>query len=149
MLEVAKAIANDFMNLVRDVMLGDVGINGKVMFNTLERSDIIRQMQTRASANGDIVVELLLNHYIVYIEHGRRAGAKYPPVEPILRWMKKNGIPTDNGTLWKIMHSIVERGIAPRPIMATAFDIIDKEYSDKWMDMVFDELVKLLDEAFD
>lgn len=146
---ISEQIAEDFINVVRGVMTGEEGVNDKVGRNTLENSDLLRQMKTVASADDDkIIVSLYINSYITFVESGRRAGAKYPPVAPILRWMKKHNISTDNGTLWKIMHSIVEQGISPRPIMKTAMDILERHYSDEWMDKVFEEIVKRLDETF-
>lgn len=147
MLEVANVIANDVVLLVRQVMEGDTGINRKVGVNTLKDSELFKSV--RASASGDIVIDLLLNDYIIYVESGRRKGAKMPPPHAIAAWCKRKGIPDDNNTVWAICKAISRDGIAPRPVMAVAFSLMDgDEWSGRWLDMVFEEVTKILDNYF-
>ena len=147
MLNVAKAIASDVVSLVRQVMEGDTGINRKVGVNTLKDSELFKSV--RASASGDIVIDLLLNDYIIYVESGRRKGSKMPPPTAIASWCKRKGLPSDNSTVWAICRAISRDGIAPRPVMATVFDLMDTdEWSGRWLDMVFEEITKVLDNYF-
>ena len=147
MLEVANVIASDVVSLVRQVMEGEAGINRKVGFNTLADSELFKSV--RASASGDIIIDLLLNDYIIYVESGRRKGAKMPPFDVIASWCKRKGLPSDNNTVWAICKAISRDGIAPRPVMALAFDLMDSdEWSGRWLDMLFDELTKVLDNYF-
>lgn len=147
MLEVARVIAEDVVSLVRQVMEGDVGINRKVGINTLKDSELFKSV--RSSASGDIVIDLLLNDYVIYVESGRRKGAKMPPPTAIASWCKRKGLPSDNSTVWAICRAISRDGIAPRPVMATVFDLMDTdEWSGRWLDEVFEEVVRSLDEYF-
>ena len=147
MLRIANIIANDICNLVREVMSGDTGINTKVNRNTLTDSELFKSV--KATAKGDIVIELLLNDYIIYVESGRRAGAKMPPFRVIQNWCERKGLPTDVGTVWAICRAIARDGIAPRPVMATVFNSMDnQQWSGKWLDDVFNEICEVLDNYF-
>lgn len=147
MLNVANIIAKDVVDIVRQVMEGETGINRKVGFNTLKDSELFKSV--RASASGNIVIELFINDYIIYVENGRRKGAKMPPPSAIASWCKRKGLPTDNSTVWAICRAISRDGIAPRPVMAMAFALMDNdEWSGKWLDMVFEEITKTLDNYF-
>ena len=147
MLNVAKAIASDVVSLVRQVMEGDTGINRKVGVNTLKDSELFKSV--RASASGDIVIDLLLNDYVIYVESGRRKGSKMPPPTAIASWCKRKGLPSHNSPVWAICRAISRDGIAPRPVMATVFDLMDSdEWSGRWLDELFEEITKVLDNYF-
>lgn len=148
MLAVSKVIAEEVRRLVLGVMESDVGVNQKAGKNTLVGSRLYDSVVTMAAPVDDVVVSLLLNHYIVFVESGRRAGAKMPPFNAIAEWCKRKGIPADNSTVWAICKAISRDGIQPRPVIATLFDIIDSQYADAWMDMIFDEITKELDKLF-
>ena len=147
MLRVAEVIANDVVAIVRSVMEGEAGVNRKVGRNTLKDSELFKSV--RASASGDVVIDLLLNDYVIYVESGRRAGAKMPPPTAIAAWCRRKGLPSDNSTVFAICRAIARDGIAPRPVMRLAFDMMDGEkWSGRWMDMLFDELCEKLDNYF-
>ena len=147
MLKVSEVIAKDVVAIVRSVMEGETGVNRKVGINTLKDSELFKSV--RASASGDVVIELLLNDYIIYVESGRRKGAKMPPFDVIERWCRRKGLPSDNNTVWAICRAISRDGIAPRPVMATAFEMMDDEkWSGRWLDLLFDELTEVLDKYF-
>ena len=147
MLNVAKAIASDVVSLVRQVMEGDTGINRKVGVNTLKDSELFKSV--RASASGDIVIDLLLNDYVISVESGRRKGSTTTPFDVIASWCKRKGLPSDNSTVWAICRAISRDGIAPRPVMATVFDLMDSdEWSGRWLDELFEEITKVLDNYF-
>ena len=147
MLRVAEVIARDVADIVRSVMEGETGVNRKVGRNTLKDSELFRSVRTQAV--GDIVIDLLLNDYVVFVESGRRAGAKMPPPAAIADWCRRKGINADNSTVFAICRAIARDGIAPRPVMATAFDMMDSErWSGRWLDMLFDELCEALDNYF-
>ena len=146
MLNIAKEIANDIVALVHAVMEGETGINVKVGKNTLVDSDLFRSVQ--ASADGNIVISLLLNDYIQFVESGRRRGAKMPPPDAIAAWCKRKGLPTDNNTVFAICKAISRDGISPRPVMATAFAMMDSTWDSSWSDRIFEEVIKQLDLYF-
>jgi hypothetical protein len=63
--------------------------------------------------------------YGIFVESGRRAGAKQPPINPILKWIEERGITPDEGTskrslAFLIARSIGEKGIRPTPFMKAA-----------------------------
>ena len=101
----AKVFAEDIMNITADIMASSMLVNDKVGRNTISpNSDIFKEMYAKAS--GNIVIQLLLNDYVQYIESGRKAGSKFPPIQPIVQWAKKRGIPTDNSTIFLIRRPI-------------------------------------------
>jgi len=54
---------------------------------------------------------------IVFVDQGRRKGAKQPPVKEILKFMRKRGIGNKLSTAYAIAHSIKVKGIKPKPII--------------------------------
>lgn len=143
-LAIAMAFTKDIMALVRAVMDSPYGTNDK-----LKGSDVYKDMAVDVDIDDNIVINLMLNNYIDYIEKGRKKGAEFPPVEPIVKWAKEHGIPTDNSTIFLIRRAISRDGIAPRPIMAVAFEEFDKKWDKEWSDEIFDEIMKIIDEFFD
>lgn len=148
---VMRVMEKDFLDFVHLVMESDAGINRKVGVNTLARSDLYKTAWSVAQeGGGSLVVNIMLADYLYYVEHGRRRGAKMPPVEPIIRWARKNGIPTDNSTIFLIRRAISRDGIQGRPIMEQVLALIDTGMTEDsgYLDMVFDQIVKLVDEFF-
>lgn len=149
-MEINKLImtfTKEIMELVRVVMESNLLDNSKVGRNTIIGSDIYRNLQVKATNDGDLVFDILLNDYLTYIESGRRKGAKMPPVEPIVKWARKNGIPTDNSTIFLIRRAISRDGIKPRPFMSTVMEQIDLNMPN-WTDEIFEEIIKLITEFF-
>lgn len=144
MYEFGKSIAE----LVRVVMDSNLGVNAKVGRNTLSKSNIYRTLSVRATNDGDLILDIVLNDYIQYIENGRRKGAKFPPVEPIVRWCRERGIPTDNSTIFLIRRAIARDGINPRPIMAKVFDELDRAWDNEWSDRLFDIIMETINNFF-
>jgi len=138
----------DIAKIVRMVMESNVGINSKTGGNTLSKSDIYRQLSVISTSDGDLVFDIMLNDYITFIESGRRKGAKFPPVEPIVRWARKHGIPTDNSTIYLIRRAISRDGIKPRPIMAKVFEELDRAWEGEWSDRLFNIITENLDKFF-
>lgn len=150
-MEVGKIVmefSKDLMTLVRMVMESNVGINQKVGSNTLVGSDIYKSLSVKATNDGDLVFDIILNDYITYIESGRRKGAKMPPIEPIVRWARKKGIPTDNSTIYLIRRAISRDGIQPRPIMAYVMEEVDREWDEKLADKLFNQIIEIIDKFF-
>ena len=63
----------------------------------------------------DNIFLLIMPDYVEYVNSGRRAGAKMPPIEAIANWCRSKGIPSDNQTIWKIRKSIAEDGTGATP----------------------------------
>ena len=139
--KIVMEFTKDIMQLVNAVMEGQDLASNKV------GSDIYKNLQVKATNDGDLVFDIILNDYLTFIESGRRKGADMPPVEPIVEWAKKHGIPTDNGTIYLIRRAISRDGIAPRPFMATVMEQIDLNMPN-WYDKIFDEITKLINDFF-
>ena len=142
------AFTKDMIEIVRAVMDSPYGINDKVHKNTLNDSNVYKQLTAKVTHDGDLIFDLMLNDYIRYIESGRRAGAKFPPVEPIVKWARQHGIQTDNSTIFLIRRAISRDGISPRPIMAVVFDELDKKWDKDWADELFDEIMRMINDFF-
>ena len=141
-------IGKDIAKLVREIMDSNVGMNMKIGKNTLSDSDLYRELSVRSTSDGDLVFDIMLNDYIQYIENGRRKGAKFPPIEPIIQWCRKKGLPTDNSTIFLIRRAISRDGIAARPIMARVFDELDRNWNDGWADHIFNKIMEHIDKFF-
>lgn len=150
-MEISKIVmefSKDLMTLVRMVMESNVGINQKVGRNTLTSSEIYKTLSVKATNNGDLIFDIILNDYLTFIESGRRKGAKFPPVEPIVRWAKSRGISTDNSTIFLIRRAISRDGIKPRPIMQYVLEEVDKEWNDGLADKLFEKIIEVIDNFF-
>ena len=143
----AKVFAEDVMNITADIMASSVMVNNKVGRNTIApNSDIFKEMYAKAS--GNIVIELLLNDYVQYIESGRKKGSNPPPIEAIRQWAKNKLGKEDNLTIYKIRSAIVRDGIKPRPFMYKVLETIDRKWDGEWSSELFQELTKIIDEFF-
>ena len=136
----AKAFAEDVMNITADIMASNLMLNKKGINTIAPDSKIFKEMYAKAS--GNIVIELLLNDYVQYIESGREKSTKTkkvapPPVKAIVQWAKKRNIPTDNLTIYKIRSAIVRDGIKPRPFMYKVLETIDKKWEGEWASELF------------
>lgn len=150
-MEVGKIVmefSKDLMALVRMVMESNVGINDKVGRNTLVDSNIYKTLSVKATNDGDLIFDIILNDYLTFIESGRRKGAKFPPVEPIVKWARSRGIPTDNSTIFLIRRAISRDGIKPRPFMAYVMEEVDREWDDKLADELFNKIINEIDKFF-
>ena len=149
-MEISKIVmefSKEIMDIVRVVMESNLLDNHKVGRNTIIGSDIYKNLQVIAKNDGDLVFDILLNDYLTYIESGRRKGAKMPPVEPIVRWARSRGIPTDNSTIFLIRRAISRDGIQPRPFTATVMEQIDLD-TPNWYDKIFDEIISIINDFF-
>ena len=142
----AKAFAEDVMNITADIMSSNLMLNKKGINTIAPNSNIFKEMKAKAS--GNIVIELLLNNYVKYIESGRKKGSKFPPIEAIREWAKKKLGKQDNSTLFLIRRAIAEDGIRPRPFMYKVLNTIDKKWDGEWSSELFQELTKIIDEFF-
>lgn len=140
--KIVMEFTKDIMKLVQAVMDGQEFSNDKIS------SDIYKNLQVNATNDGDLVFDIILNDYLKFIESGRRKGADMPPVEPIVKWAKKHGIPTDNGTIYLIRRAISRDGIAPRPFMDKVFEDIDDVWDKNWADELFDEIMRMINDFF-
>lgn len=150
-MEIGKIVmefSKDLMTLVRMVMESNVGINSKTGSNTLVNSNIYKTLSVKATNDGDLIFDIILNDYLTFIESGRRKGAKFPPVEPIVKWARSRGIPTDNSTIYLIRRAISRDGIKPRPFMAHVMEEVDREWDEQLADELFNKIISEIDKFF-
>lgn len=146
--KIVMEFSKDLMTLVRMVMESNVGINNKVGMNTLENSNIYKTLSVKATNDGDLIFDIILNDYLVFIENGRRKGAKMPPVKPIVDWARSRGIPTDNSTIFLIRRAISRDGIKARPFMAHVMEEVDTEWNNGFADKLFNKIMEEVDNFF-
>ena len=140
--KIVTEFTKDIMQLVHAVM------EGQDLDNNKSSSGIYKNLQVKATNDGDLVFDIILNDYLKFIESGRRKGADMPPVKPIVEWAKKHGIPTDNGTIYLIRRAISRDGIAPRPFMDKVFEDIDDVWDKNLADELFDEIMRMINDFF-
>ena len=144
-MEISKIV----MEFTKDIIkLVHAAMDGKDLDNNKSSSGIYKNLQVKATNDGDLVFDIILNDYLTFIESGRRKGADMPPVKPIVEWAKKHGIPTDNGTIYLIRRAISRDGIAPRPFMDKVFADIDYVWDKDWADELFDEIMRMINDFF-
>ena len=88
------------------------------------------------------VISVSLADYWKYIENGRRAGAKMPPVSAIENWINvkqivphsmtlksgKTVIPSVKQLSFLIARSIGQRGIPPKPLFKNSFEAAKQQF---------------------
>lgn len=152
--KIAKYIADDLVRGARMIMASDIGINAKVGKNTLVDSDLYRQLKTDTyNDDGGMVIDLLFNHYIEFIESGRPPmHGKRPPIDVIEDWLKRKHIVKSNENIrsvaFLVSRAIWRDGYKARKVLSALDDWTDKQFEEKWGDMVFDMLLEDLDKVF-
>ena len=95
-----------------------------------------------STVNSGWVISVSLADYWKYIENGRRAGAKMPPVSAIENWVKvkqiiphsmtlksgKTVVPTIPQLSFLIARSIGRRGIPPKPLFKNSFEAAKQQF---------------------
>jgi hypothetical protein len=75
---------------------------------------------------GSYFVRLLAEPYWIYVNDGRRAGAKMPPKQPIDEWLKIKGI--DLKYSYPIRVKIAKNGIPAVKFLETAIEQLEKDF---------------------
>lgn len=102
-------------------------VNGRVLkgnYPGFTSYDIYNDLTTVVTEDG---VTINLPDYFIFIEKGRRVGAKQPPKQVILAWMDKNNIgggtqANKNSIAYAIGRSIKLHGIKARPFIQAGID---------------------------
>ena len=142
------SLSEVILKAFKDVLASEVGINPKSGENTLKSSDFARSLEVLTGIKEDSLEFYAIgNYYWYWIENGRKPNRKMPPYEPILKWAKKNGISTDNNTLFAIRKSIGENGFEGRHFIEPTLNMIEKDL-DAWADKVFESIISMLDSKF-
>lgn len=116
--------------------------------NGLEDSNLKKDITSQIDMN-DIVISSCFNHYIDYIESGRRPQEGLPPpIEPIIDWCKRKGISTDNNIVYAIRYAIWRDGIEGRPLLAFLEKEVDRQFENKWAERLFESAISELTKYF-
>ena len=139
------ALSELILKSLKDILASDIGINKKSGKNSLKNSDFAKSLEVLTGIEKDSLEFYVVgNYYFYFIEWGRKPNRKMPPYEAILRWAKKNGISTDNNTLYAIRKSIGENGFEARHFVEPTLDKIEKSL-DAWADNLFENIISMLD----
>ena len=98
-----------------------------------------------STGTGGWVISVSLENYWKYIEAGRRAGAKMPPLDAIEKWINvkqiiphsmtlksgKTVIPSVKQLSFLIARKISRDGIRPRPFFKQSFESAKREFLHK------------------
>lgn len=128
MFENLTSVLNDFGKLLVEEY------KDKLILEDVNASDNLYNSVTYMVEKNDTTYEVKLNlmHYWKYVENGRRAGAKMPPISAIEKWIEvkpvlprpmSNGkLPTNKQLAYLIARKISIDGIAPRPLLQQSVD---------------------------
>lgn len=110
--------------------------------NGLADSRLREKVSTSVEYGDNVVVRVLFDNYIDFVEQGRKpkTGNK-PPISELEDWAKQRSIPTDNQTLYAISEAIWRDGYAARPILATLEREIEQRFDKEWSERLFDALI--------
>lgn len=132
----AEVIAADTIRLAQraiDEALGQGGRDSRLKDSLLTQINV---------SPDSVVVNLLMDNYVNYIDQGRKPrSGKLVPIDQLRDWALDAGIDADNGTLYAISQAIWRDGIAPRPILAKIEQYADEAFEDRWADLLMDAVI--------
>ena len=116
-----------------------------------QNSDLIKSISWVESED-DSIMTLIANDYFIYTDVGRRKGVM-PPVEPLIKWIKKNNIAmrgmTVNEMAFIIANAIKRNGVMGRffsgEIMETTTDIVSEELATTMADNICEAIVQAIE----
>lgn len=148
-IDVINNIANDILTLLNIIFEDDsISNNRKVGKNTLKDSALRNDVEAKVITSDNAIIQTFFNHYIIYVEKGRKKGAKRIPIDALRDWALRKGIPTDNNTLYAIQTAIVRDGIKGRPILATLENNIEELFEKQYFDELFTTIITELQDFF-
>ena len=114
---------------------------------------------TITSKSDSYLVTINLEAYWIFLEKGRRAGAKIPPVSAIEQWIKvrkilprpvtlksgKQRVPTVQQLAYVIARSIAKNGIRPRPFMRESINQTIEDFTSKLSAAIREDVLENLD----
>jgi len=71
-----------------------------------------------------VIFEGVAPDYYIFVDKGRRAGAKMPPIKPIQQWIKQKGLDLN---AFAVAKSIAKKGIKPTRIYTRAVEELKAE----------------------
>lgn len=161
LLKMLQELADRIKNKILSDMSGDIGINKKVGRNTLINSDLMKSVSVEA-INEDVLVFSIADYYENVVQ-GRKEGLKLSSneIESLKLWIRRKNIVfegcDENTTLWLVIRSIYNYGIAPRPFIRSGekngedpskiLKFLD-DYFNEWADDVFNLIITKLNKIF-
>lgn len=141
--KVTEVIASDLVRLTQEVINENLG-------KQHVESRLADSVVAKINLQGDsLVIELLMNNYIDYIENGRKPRTgRMPSINSLRDWALQYGVDTDNDTLYAIAQAIWRDGIAPRPILTKLDEQISEAFDSRWSDLLFEALIADLTKYF-
>lgn len=116
-----------------------------------QNSDLIKSISWVESED-DSIMTLIANDYFIYADVGRRKGVM-PPVEPLIKWIKKNNIAmrgmTVNEMAFMIANAIKRNGVMGKffsgEIMESTTDIVAEELATTMADNICEAIVQAIE----
>lgn len=111
-----------------------------------------KSFRIKQADEGGLIVEF--DFYGQIVDNGRKRGS-FPPVQPIIDWMRERGIKPAKGqtirqTAFAIATSIKRRGIAPRPFLQmTLNEFVEKELAPALEPAVAEDIEDNIQDIFD
>jgi len=126
-----KALMNRTGELITDKMIDTLISNGSLATGQLARGISYEVVDTPEGG----VTRISIPEYGKYVDEGRRAGAKMPPVQPIIDWVKVKRISTPQYTTeqmgWAIAKSIAKKGIRPKPFIENSIQFVLTNFTEE------------------
>ncbi|MDR2950704.1 MAG: hypothetical protein LBV71_16070 [Prevotella sp.] len=147
---ILKAISEDIEVLAQIIFETDtISNNTKVSKNTLKDSQLSKDVEVKIQELGNPIIDIMFNHYIVYLEWDRPPMyGKMPPISDLRDWAIKNDIPDDNSTLYLISRAIWRDGHKGRPITKNLMIEIEDRFDKEWFDLLFEGIIDDLIQIF-
>lgn len=109
---------------------------GEILVSTLKRNivdvdkyatgDLVDTMYYEVKTDGvKSVIRLNANHYLRFVDQGRRPG-KYPPLSAISKWARVKGI--SQRAVFPIARKIAERGTPASNVINKTLDQVKREF---------------------
>ncbi len=140
---ILKTIQSDIETLAQLIFETDsISNNTKVKKNTLKDSQLTKDVEVKVLEQNNPILEILFNHYIVYLEWNRPPKyGKQPPISALRDWAINNNIPDDNSTLYLISRAIWRDGHKARNITGTLFKEVEERFNKEYFDMLFESII--------
>lgn len=137
-------ILNDFANTFIKAahLYAAKYLNKKTGKDTLSNSELLKSLKTEVK-DERLIISVL--DYWVFVESGRKIGAKGIPLSVLIDWIKKNQIKgrnkkgqfiSINSLAFIIQKSIKMKGISKRPFLTEAYNATIEEFDKKLDDVV-------------
>lgn len=96
------------------------------------------------------IVNIKSLDYLKYVDEGRRAGSKQPPISAIIPWVKRKGIrigKTPEQTAFVIARSIAKKGIKPTNVISKAIEKTNKNIAKLISKHAVEDIMEYIDDT--